>query len=224
MNTKMKLAVIFASAAIGLTAIHGLRAHAQSNTQVAVVSDKSATGELAFWNSIKDSGNPADFRTYLENFPDGMFFDPALERFERAGGRRSELPPTVFASVGDGNVQPLLDSGSAGAAPKTTSSVIPPQKPKKKAAAKPAQKKTKKAATTTAKSKPKKKASVARKAPEPAPQCANGTSAADGCVIVAAKPKKKKPVSGGSSGSGGGWGGGGGGSSGGGGGGWGGGG
>jgi hypothetical protein len=214
MNINLKTALIFASVAFGLNATQGFGAHAQSSNQVAVVTDRSATGELAFWNSIKDSSSPTDFRAYLENFPDGMFFDPALERFERAGGQRSELPPSVFASVGDGNIQPLLDSGNVTSASKSDDTVIPQAKPKKKAAAKPAQKKSKKAAATTSKAKPKKKAAVAKKSPEPAPQCANGASAADGCVIVAAKPKKKKkPVLGGSSGSGGGWGGGGGGSS-----------
>jgi hypothetical protein len=29
--------------------------------------------ELVFWNSIKDSKNPDDFREYLKRFPDGLF-------------------------------------------------------------------------------------------------------------------------------------------------------
>ncbi|ANY82073.1 adenylate cyclase [Microvirga ossetica] len=37
-----------------------------------VPSDGSAV-ELAFWDTVKDSDNPAMFRAYLERFPDGVF-------------------------------------------------------------------------------------------------------------------------------------------------------
>jgi hypothetical protein len=49
-------------------------------------SDTSAAGELAFWNSIKTSDNPADFEVYLQTFPDGMFLDVANARYQALGG------------------------------------------------------------------------------------------------------------------------------------------
>ena len=34
-------------------------------------------GELTFWNSIKDSGNPDMFRAYLKKYPDGTYAELA---------------------------------------------------------------------------------------------------------------------------------------------------
>jgi hypothetical protein len=36
--------------------------------------------DAAFWNSLRASSNPADFRAYLEQFPNGMYAQPARER------------------------------------------------------------------------------------------------------------------------------------------------
>ena len=56
-----------------------------------------ATIELAFWNSIKDSTDPADFDAYLKRYPTGSFAGLARNRVESA--TRSQLavniPPTV---------------------------------------------------------------------------------------------------------------------------------
>lgn len=41
--------------------------------------NRTAT-ELAFWNSIKDSANPDDFRLYLKRYPEGEFADLARTR------------------------------------------------------------------------------------------------------------------------------------------------
>ena len=64
---------------------------AQDSGTTPVLADKSPAAELAFWNSIKNSGKPEDYKTYLENFPDGMFYDNALVQFENAGGNKSDL-------------------------------------------------------------------------------------------------------------------------------------
>ena len=40
----------------------------------------NAANEVAFWNSIKDSVNPQDFRDYLEKFPEGQFAHEARYR------------------------------------------------------------------------------------------------------------------------------------------------
>jgi hypothetical protein len=59
----------------------------------AIVTDKSAIGELTFWNSIKESANPEDIKTYIDEFPNGMFIDPAVARYEQMTGKRlASLP------------------------------------------------------------------------------------------------------------------------------------
>jgi hypothetical protein len=91
---------ILLAAAFGAMAMAGSLslASAQTAAPAPVLSDKSVSAELAFWNSIKDSTNPMDFKTYLENFPNGMFADPALQKFEQTGGQKSDLSPAVTQS------------------------------------------------------------------------------------------------------------------------------
>jgi hypothetical protein len=55
------------------------------------LTDLSPGAELAFWNKIKESADISDFATYLQNFPNGMFYDPALEKFQGLGGNLSDL-------------------------------------------------------------------------------------------------------------------------------------
>jgi formylglycine-generating enzyme required for sulfatase activity len=52
-----------------------------SRTSQPSKSSDSATGaEMIFWNSIKDSKNPGDFRGYLKKYPNGEFADLAKNR------------------------------------------------------------------------------------------------------------------------------------------------
>jgi hypothetical protein len=97
---KMKLSVVVVRMAFAITLLLSstIPSNSQSTPATPVLTDKSVTAELAFWNSIKDSKDAKDFKTYLENFPNGMFFDPALQKFEQTGGNKSELS----ASVGNG--------------------------------------------------------------------------------------------------------------------------
>lgn len=53
--------------------------------QQAAAAQTSATAELALWNSIKDSGNAADFRGYLDQYPNGMFADIASAKIQALG-------------------------------------------------------------------------------------------------------------------------------------------
>jgi hypothetical protein len=52
------------------------------------------TVELAFWNSIKDSTNTADFRAYLEQYPAGSFAGLARNRIASAAAR-GDSPATA---------------------------------------------------------------------------------------------------------------------------------
>ena len=48
--------------------------------------------DLAFWDSIKDSTNPANFEAYLQQFPDGAFTRLARVRLaELSGADRSTV-------------------------------------------------------------------------------------------------------------------------------------
>lgn len=56
-----------------------------------IVMDTSPTGELTYWKGIKDTNDVANFKTYLENFPNGMFYDVALAKFKSLGGNVTKL-------------------------------------------------------------------------------------------------------------------------------------
>lgn len=49
-------------------------------TETRSVSDSASTAELAFWDSVKTSSNPEDFRAYVKKYPSGAFLDLAQNR------------------------------------------------------------------------------------------------------------------------------------------------
>lgn len=62
--------------------------------------------EVAFWNSIKDSGNPADFTAYLEQYPSGAFAPLARNRLRTTSAQgQAPTPAHSQASTGQGAVQ-----------------------------------------------------------------------------------------------------------------------
>lgn len=73
------------------------------------LSDLSPGAELAFWNKIKESGDNADFSTYLQNFPNGMFYDLALVKFQALGGNPSNLRglPVAVPAEKPADVKPV---------------------------------------------------------------------------------------------------------------------
>ncbi len=75
------------------------------------VTDKSPAGELTLWNGIKDSTDVSSFKTYLENFPNGMFYDLALAKYNSLGGSVADLKPVTKENVtpdNSGNAKPKL--------------------------------------------------------------------------------------------------------------------
>jgi uncharacterized caspase-like protein len=54
--------------------------------------------ELAFWDSIKDSKNAADFRAYLKKYPRGEFVDLAANRAKLLGSSAAPASPAVTKS------------------------------------------------------------------------------------------------------------------------------
>jgi hypothetical protein len=85
---RKSLALMCFAILLSLQPIGASTAHAEDPV---TLSDLSPGAELAFWNKIKESGDIADFATYLQNFPNGMFYDLALEKFQGMGGNPSDL-------------------------------------------------------------------------------------------------------------------------------------
>src|ERR1700720_1867195 len=56
-------------------------------------SDSAAAAEMIFWNSIKDSTNPEDFKEYLKKYPDGEFAGLAANRLKTLEGAKSSTNP-----------------------------------------------------------------------------------------------------------------------------------
>ena len=54
--------------------------------QAQTAPDTSAAGELAYWNKIKGSSDPAQFKAYLDTYPNGMFTDLAKSKYSSLTG------------------------------------------------------------------------------------------------------------------------------------------
>jgi hypothetical protein len=98
---------------------------AQTSTEsdAAKVVDTSPAGELAFWNQIKDSKNADDFSTYLDNFPNGMFVDPAKDRYQALSGHAydpSAATDTSKAAPEEPSITVAPKQPSVAPAPRTT--------------------------------------------------------------------------------------------------------
>jgi caspase domain-containing protein len=57
----------------------------------------SPEAEIAYWNSIKDSVNPANFQAYLADYPQGRFHRLAENRLSELGG--PENPKRLFETI-----------------------------------------------------------------------------------------------------------------------------
>jgi hypothetical protein len=66
----------------------------------------SADLDLAFWNSVKDSGSVAAFEAYLRRFPEGVFADLAHLRIQDLKAPPAPNEPAVAARTADPEPQP----------------------------------------------------------------------------------------------------------------------
>ena len=67
----------------------------------------AAEGELLFWESVKDSDNPADLQAYLDRYPDGVYAALARNRLQALQGAAApaaseETAKSVEAALGLG--------------------------------------------------------------------------------------------------------------------------
>jgi len=79
-------------------ATEGLLAQNTQTSPAVSPDDQSPAAELSLWNGIKESQNAQDFVDYLKRFPNGMFADPAKERYEALSGQK--LDPAL---IGEGD-------------------------------------------------------------------------------------------------------------------------
>jgi len=90
--TRLAMAATFLAVAIAPSPAGAQQAAAPT------ITDKSPTGELTYWNSVKDTTDVSNFKAYLENFPNGMFYDLALAKFTSLGGNAADLKPVAKGS------------------------------------------------------------------------------------------------------------------------------
>lgn len=60
----------------------------------ALAASAQTPAEQNFWDSIRSSRSPAEFRAYLDAFPKGYYADQARARIRELEGSASNLPPT----------------------------------------------------------------------------------------------------------------------------------
>ena len=95
--TRLAMAATFLAVAVAPSPAGAQQAAAPT------ITDKSPTGELAYWNSVKDTTDASNFKAYLENFPNGMFYDVALAKFTSLGGNAADLKPVAKGNSSKAN-------------------------------------------------------------------------------------------------------------------------
>ena len=65
------------------------------------VKEQQIAAEREFWQSIKDSRNPANFRAYLTRYPDGIFADLARNRLEELEGTAGDDSSATESTDGE---------------------------------------------------------------------------------------------------------------------------
>jgi hypothetical protein len=61
--------------------------------------------EMAYWNAIKDSRNPADIRAYITKFPNGLFVDLANSKIASLEAEANERERVRLATEADNHVR-----------------------------------------------------------------------------------------------------------------------
>jgi len=72
-------------------------------------STRSDSPEMTYWNAIKDSQNPSDFRAYITKFPQGLFVELANNRIVTLDAKASGRSPAGAAGLGPAGPVTLKD-------------------------------------------------------------------------------------------------------------------
>jgi tetratricopeptide (TPR) repeat protein len=62
----------------------------------------SDSPEMVYWNAIKDSQNPSDFRAYMNKFPQGLFVELAKNRISSLDAKATGRSPAASAGLTSG--------------------------------------------------------------------------------------------------------------------------
>jgi uncharacterized caspase-like protein/Flp pilus assembly protein TadD len=89
-----------------VVAVTNSAANAANNSTPNVAMVDPAAIELSFWESIKNSNNPEDFKAYLDKYPDGQFAALAKSRAQPSrpatgGGSSDSLEMTYWNAIKD---------------------------------------------------------------------------------------------------------------------------
>ncbi len=95
-HSKVRLSLLVV-AAVAMAIIGGYP-HAQSYSMTTSDNDASFWAELAFWESVKDSGNPKELQAYIDNYPNGRFATLAKLRLAALEEPRGESTSNVKAT------------------------------------------------------------------------------------------------------------------------------
>jgi hypothetical protein len=68
-------------------------------TRPAGNSSSGDSPEMSYWNAIKDSQNPSDFRSYVTKFPQGLFVELANNRVASLDAKASGRSPAASAGL-----------------------------------------------------------------------------------------------------------------------------
>ncbi|HSP63506.1 MAG TPA: tetratricopeptide repeat protein [Pyrinomonadaceae bacterium] len=77
--------------------------------------ETASAAEMIFWNSIKDSTNPDDFKVYLKKYPNGEFAELAENRLKTLGATNpsSTNPSTNSSQTNPASTNPESSNGNA---------------------------------------------------------------------------------------------------------------
>lgn len=66
----------------------------------AVIAQADTSVEITFWNSVKDSKNPAEISAYLDKYPNGTFAALARIRLDALKQKATQPPGEQWAAIG----------------------------------------------------------------------------------------------------------------------------
>lgn len=94
--------------------------NAAGNTNTTPANDEAARYELTYWDSIKNSSDPADFRSYMEQFPNGKFVALARNRLKTLEASKSTTNTSSTTPTGKelGVIISSIGNSSAAASPR----------------------------------------------------------------------------------------------------------
>jgi len=90
--------------------------NATNNANTTPANDEASRYELTYWDSIKNSSDPADFRSYMEQYPNGKFVALARNRLKTVEASKSTTNSSSTTPTGKELGAIVSSIGTSGAA------------------------------------------------------------------------------------------------------------